>query len=42
MADSDDTPQRPAGIPRWLVYGMAAKLVLALAITLAVVWYASR
>lgn len=34
-------PPRPAaGMPRWLVWGIAAKLVLVLAITLAIVWYA--
>jgi len=31
-----------AGIPRWLVIGFAAKLVLVAVIVGAVVWWASR
>ena len=35
-------PRRPSsGMPRWLDWGIAAKLVLVLAITLAIVLYAN-
>ena len=33
--------QTSSGMPRWLVWGIAAKLVLVLAITLAIVLYAN-
>lgn len=43
MNDENDstagTPQQ-SGMPRWLIYGIVAKLVLVVLITLAIVWYA--
>lgn len=32
--------QNPNAMPKWLVYGLVAKGVLVVAITLAVLWYA--
>lgn len=37
---TEPTPQK-SGIPRWLLWAFAGKLVLVTAITLAVVWYVS-
>ncbi len=43
----DPAPERPAGsptpqagLPKWLIYGFAAKLVLVVAITIGVMWWA--
>ena len=40
--ENDPPPHNPPGngMPRWLIYGLLAKLVLVVLITLAVVWYA--
>lgn len=44
MDDEKRTPPQngpsPNGMPRWLIYGIAAKLALVIVITLAIVWYA--
>ena len=39
MNDEKRTPPQN-GMPRWLIYGIAAKLALVIVITLAIVWYA--
>ncbi len=41
----EPTPERPApraetGMPKWLIYGFAIKLVLVVAITVGVMWWA--
>ena len=44
MDDENSAPLQsgPAqnGMPRWLIYGIAAKLALVIVITLGIVWYA--
>ncbi|MBE5074043.1 hypothetical protein IM511_06965 [Erythrobacteraceae bacterium E2-1 Yellow Sea] len=39
MDDEKGTPPQ-SGMPRWLIYGIAAKLALVIVITLGIVWYA--
>lgn len=38
----DEHPRGNQGIPRWLVIAFAGKLVLVVAIVVAVVWWAAR
>ena len=33
-------PNAQAGLPKWLIYGFAIKLVLVVAITVGVMWWA--
>ncbi len=39
LPEPGTNPQANAGLPKWLIYGFAAKLSLVVAITLGVMWW---
>jgi len=42
MGSGEPSSPKPNGMPRWLVWGIAIKLVLVTSIVVAVVWWANR